>query len=347
MANYGGHTPEEMEAIGVYIITAPSGNKYVGVTGVSFKERWSNHIRDLRGNRHKCKGLQRAYAKYGEDELEFSIKLSYSFQRLLDDESFEQELLRFEQSVWDNLKESGTILYNGRPTGTGSVFHTEESKAKIKRKAIENARKHQAISYAHFIEMDDKIVDLIEGGESWAYVIALLDTDESKFRRYRRYRVEYLGLPPLIKPKAKIAQSSRESNPKSFSANYMKEHNLTREQFSEAVKEHWKVSHSKTITAEHFGITIKEVSFICNLDGRGPGLQRTHVRFHEKLNRGYSDCPYCLDSGVEINMVVPTAEELRRLYFEDNKSIAFIALEYDITKAKVQQLLYTYGIRRE
>lgn len=337
MANYGAHTSEELEKIGIYTITAPSGKKYVGVTGTSFRERWGNHIKELRGNRHKCRGLQRAYRKYGEEALVFSIEVNYSFKQLISEESFEQELLLLEQRTWDELSEAGIILYNGRPTGTGSVFHTEESKAAL----LLQIREQQLVLYDDLIKNEEMLLNLFSNKDlTWKDTAAGLNTTPRRLKRYLKFREEYFGLDQPSIPR----RDSRSAA--ALSAQYMKDHNLTREQFNDAVKEHWKASHSKTATAEHFGITIKEVSFICNKSGRSPGLQRTHIKFHENMGRGYSDCLYCLDSGVEINVVVPTAEELRQLYVEESKTLITIALEYDITKAKVQQLLYTYDVRR-
>ena len=109
---------------GIYKISAPSGGTYIGMTTKSFKERWSGHLKELRNGRHKCQGLRRAYAKYGLALLVFQIV------EVLDS-STEQEILLREQFWWDHLKSEGVNLYNGRPTGTGSVTHTDESKKMI------------------------------------------------------------------------------------------------------------------------------------------------------------------------------------------------------------------------
>lgn len=79
----------------------------------------------LRNGSHPCVGLLRAFTKYGEEQLVFAILESLPL-------SSSTDLVRLrEQEWWDTLKAQGVKLYNGRPTGTGSVFHTDESKAKI------------------------------------------------------------------------------------------------------------------------------------------------------------------------------------------------------------------------
>lgn len=110
--------------IGIYEIKSPSGKKYVGMTSVSFASRWRGHLKDLKRGIHKCQGLQRAYNKYGKDSLIFSIL------EILPNTSTDFEILKREQFWWDET-EKQCKLYNGRPTGTGSVHHTDETKRNI------------------------------------------------------------------------------------------------------------------------------------------------------------------------------------------------------------------------
>ena len=59
---------------GVYRIRCLStGKLYVGSAASSFRERWSEHRRDLRRNRHHSPRLQRAWNKYGEAAFVFEI----------------------------------------------------------------------------------------------------------------------------------------------------------------------------------------------------------------------------------------------------------------------------------
>lgn len=109
---------------GIYRILSPSGSMYVGMTGKSFKERWTGHVKYLQQNRHPNNGLTRAFHKYGKSSLTFEIL------EIVNDHSI---LLEKEVGWWDNFHSLGLKLYNGRPTGTGSVFHTAETIEKIKK----------------------------------------------------------------------------------------------------------------------------------------------------------------------------------------------------------------------
>ena len=113
-----------MTTSGVYTITAPSGSKYVGMSLVSVEARWKSHRKDLKRGVHKCKGLQRAFLKYGIENLSFEIVEE------LDGES-KETLLKKEQFWWDEFQKLGCKLYNGRPSGNGSVLHTAETRSRI------------------------------------------------------------------------------------------------------------------------------------------------------------------------------------------------------------------------
>lgn len=128
-----------MDSFGVYSITSPSGKKYIGMTMDSFANRWRNHLKELRNGRHKCLGLKRAYLKYGELNLVFEVIKEFP------DATDISAVLLQEQKSWDQAKRDGIKLYNGRPTGTGSVHHTEETKRKISEKA--RARSREPLSY--------------------------------------------------------------------------------------------------------------------------------------------------------------------------------------------------------
>lgn len=73
---------------GIYTITSPSGKQYIG-QAMSFKRRWRTHLRLLRKGCHTCKGLQNAYAKYGESALVFS-KIAFVSADQLDAREQEQ-----------------------------------------------------------------------------------------------------------------------------------------------------------------------------------------------------------------------------------------------------------------
>ena len=60
-------------ASGIYKITnTTNGKVYVG-SAVNFNNRWKEHLRELRKEKHHSSALQNAWNKYGEDNFEFSI----------------------------------------------------------------------------------------------------------------------------------------------------------------------------------------------------------------------------------------------------------------------------------
>ena len=60
---------------GVYQIQSISKPErtYVGSSAISIFNRWHNHLKELRKNKHHSQKLQLHYNKYGESNLEFSI----------------------------------------------------------------------------------------------------------------------------------------------------------------------------------------------------------------------------------------------------------------------------------
>ena len=123
----------DSEMYGVYTITSPNGSVYVGMTTKSFSSRWKSHKKELRSSIHKCKGLLRAYDKYGIEGLEFKV---------LEDLSgcSDSYVLGREKFWWNSLKKSGINLYNGEPTGTGSVNHSESTKNQIGKSVLNNMK---------------------------------------------------------------------------------------------------------------------------------------------------------------------------------------------------------------
>lgn len=54
------------------IVNKLNGKRYVG-SSISIDERWRDHRKHLRENRHHCRHLQNAWNKYGEGSFEFVI----------------------------------------------------------------------------------------------------------------------------------------------------------------------------------------------------------------------------------------------------------------------------------
>jgi len=58
---------------GVYkIVNTINGKMYIG-SSIHINDRWKEHKRDLKNNKHHSKHLQRSFNKYGEDNFEFEI----------------------------------------------------------------------------------------------------------------------------------------------------------------------------------------------------------------------------------------------------------------------------------
>lgn len=91
---------------------------------VSVEQRWRQHRNELRRKAHKCIGLQNAANRYGIEALKFEL-----LENL--DGSLPADILASEQQWWDKTVSSGEITYNGRPSGTGSVFHSDAVRRKI------------------------------------------------------------------------------------------------------------------------------------------------------------------------------------------------------------------------
>lgn len=124
---------DELNSIGVYRIITPSGGIYVGMTTVSFKERWKQHCNDLKNNKHPTVGLKNVYKKYDNWNV-FSLEILKMWSRPVEQHellSVEKEIILEEKLAWIRHKNSGYNMLHGCPTGTGSVQHTAETKLKI------------------------------------------------------------------------------------------------------------------------------------------------------------------------------------------------------------------------
>jgi group I intron endonuclease len=113
---------------GVYVISSPSGKRYVG-SSVNVKKRLLEHIRNLDRGTHKNIILQRAADKYGLKSLKFEQFLSVI-------EVSKKALFEYEQIVVEELSPEMNIL----PIA-GSVLgyrHSAEMKAAMsERRAAE------------------------------------------------------------------------------------------------------------------------------------------------------------------------------------------------------------------
>lgn len=103
---------------GVYIIeNIVTGKCYIGSTLVSFKSRFSDHMGDLKRNKHHSKKLQRSFNKHGQEAFRFRVLEVCDNAR------------EVEQSWLDKYKP----FYNMTLTVGTIDNHTYESKLKISR----------------------------------------------------------------------------------------------------------------------------------------------------------------------------------------------------------------------
>ena len=107
---------------GIYVITTPFGQQYVGATH-NFKKRWSAHLTDLRREKHSNRLLQTVFTRCNGK--------GFTFTRLL--VCSEKDLLFYEQKAIDVLKPR----YNMKD----AVVISLGSKAKEKKILIKLKRK--------------------------------------------------------------------------------------------------------------------------------------------------------------------------------------------------------------
>lgn len=106
---------------GIYKITSPSGNFYIG-SARAIDKRWREHRNDLRKGKHHSKPLQRAFEKYGEEGFAFSKVIVCD----------RKDLLVYEQRFIDTLApkyNASKIAGAGDWTGKR---HTEATKEKMR-----------------------------------------------------------------------------------------------------------------------------------------------------------------------------------------------------------------------
>lgn len=121
-------------SIGVYKITNLINNKvYVGSTLSSFKERFRQHRKYLRGNYHHSSKLQNAWNKYGGDNFTFDVI-----------EITDNLTTRIRESYWIEYFNSFKNGYNATLSVNGGVIGTKltpEHRQKISQANIGNSHR--------------------------------------------------------------------------------------------------------------------------------------------------------------------------------------------------------------
>ena len=113
------------DRVGIYQIKNLINNKlYIGQTLDKFIERYWNHVWKLNNQRHDNKYLQNAWAKYGEDNFEFSVLHIFQDGENIDD----LERYYIDQYDFNNLY---NIQYSGQDHAMLGIHMSEETKMKI------------------------------------------------------------------------------------------------------------------------------------------------------------------------------------------------------------------------
>lgn len=114
-----------MKIIGVYKIESliKPERIYIG-SGHNIKQRWGEHLSELRHNKHHSKKLQNHYNKYGVVDLKFSILLCCDKEDLL---KTEQYFLDSYNPFFNCCKIAGNCL---------GIKHSEETRKKMSEHSI-------------------------------------------------------------------------------------------------------------------------------------------------------------------------------------------------------------------
>lgn len=121
----------KQKEFGIYSITNTcTGDMYIGQTVVSFEERWNQHKRELRNNKHENSMLQRAFNKYGEEAF------IYRILHLCDELDDVNELEKYYIKKYDTYNNG----YNLTLGGEGYLIKSDEVMSEIRRKIKEKVR---------------------------------------------------------------------------------------------------------------------------------------------------------------------------------------------------------------
>lgn len=84
-----------MKSPGIYKIQSKIKPErvYIG-SSVNVRNRWRQHIQDLRKNNHRSGRLQNHYNKYGEEDLEFTVLIGCAKEELIDHEQYFIDMYR-------------------------------------------------------------------------------------------------------------------------------------------------------------------------------------------------------------------------------------------------------------
>lgn len=103
----------------VYMHITPNNKKYIGITGLTLKERWSN------GKGYRTQLFQRAIDKYGWENIEHKVL----YENLSKEEAIEKEIELIEKYDCTNPKKGYNLTKGG--DGANGIKLSEETKRKI------------------------------------------------------------------------------------------------------------------------------------------------------------------------------------------------------------------------
>lgn len=132
---------------GIYSITSPSGNQYIG-SAVSFRLRWNKHRSRLRAGTHHCAPLQASWEKYGEENFKFEVLIVCTRENLLFYEQSAIDILRPRYNVAKTAGHPTLGMTTGESTKTKismaikGIVRSEETRQRISRAAT--GRSHSA-----------------------------------------------------------------------------------------------------------------------------------------------------------------------------------------------------------
>jgi group I intron endonuclease len=125
----------------IYEIKNKSNNwRYIGCSK-NYKNRWKEHLKDLKNKTHHNIHLQRAWDKYGESEFEFNILLNLHSENIM---FLEETKIIQEESMLYNIASGGS---------GGDNFSNNPNKEIIRKKMITANRKKIGLNRNPFLNL--------------------------------------------------------------------------------------------------------------------------------------------------------------------------------------------------
>ena len=188
---------ENFEKFGVYKITNLKNNKiYVGSTGRSFSDRFTEHKRELNNNKHKNYYLQSSYNKWGESIFKFEIL------EIVKDVSTLHEV---EQKYLDLLCTSKKVSYNINIRATGGYQFSEETYKK--RGKSFSITLNKSIEYSKQIKTGEITIEDVPEKYKKLTNWYISPRDSSKNRtKENGYNFDHLKVPKTISEEFKRAR---------------------------------------------------------------------------------------------------------------------------------------------